>query len=193
MSSLIFYSFLIFLYIFNNEIWANTNSFSSLIETKNNVTLIHKKEFAVGVGLDVGTSAIYISKKIKRFNNYLGLFGYVGAGLPLFPNLGLGLNISNLFKKKFKFSIYKHYMLLNLITEPDESNFSHNYTISISHQWKLKNDPVFISLGIQRFAMTINRERQKCNYDEVDGGCEWVPDIREFKANLPTFSLEYRF
>jgi hypothetical protein len=84
-------------------------------------------------------------------------------------------------------------MLLNLITEPDESNFSHNYTISISHQWKLKNDPVFISLGIQRFAMTINRERQKCNYDEVDGGCEWVPDIREFKANLPTFSLEYRF
>ena len=69
MSSLIFYSFLIFLYIFNNEIWANTNSFSSLIETKNNVTLIHKKEFAVGVGLDVGTSAIYISKKIKRFNN----------------------------------------------------------------------------------------------------------------------------
>ena len=84
-------------------------------------------------------------------------------------------------------------MLFNLIRESGESKLSHNYTISISHQWKLKNDPVFISLGIQRFSMTVDGEKQECNYDEPDGACEWVPDITKYNANLPTFSLEYRF
>ena len=193
MKSLFYYSFFIILSILNNEILANANSLLALKDFNNNGTSIHDNKWTVGVGLDVGTSAIYISRKIKRFNNYLGLTGYVGVGIPLFPNLGLGLNISNLFNENSKFSIYKHYMLFNLITEPGESKFTHNHTISISHQWKLKNDPVYISLGIQRFSMTIEDDRQECNYDEPYSACESVPDIWQYNENLPTFSLEYRF